>query len=442
MRTSRFLGVVVILGGCGGGGGNDRPDARTIYDAGPADAMVKTYCYDQTTTTCGYTPEEVTPADVSLATQAALAARFNPAQVYTGDDVWAVSLKYQLEKALPDPGPPVLMRAEYTVKLNFSYDVDEGSYTQVYGDPQPDLTQTDFRALPLDDGNDPPIYYAYFLDGRGTNTGNALADETWTAAWRGIQGYSDPAAVDPTTTPYPPHQYAHFFWLSKADDLLAIQYWFYYPYDKFSNAHEGDWEHVNVVLDYADPGDPFIAFFQFSWHGRQTGVLAKDAYRVGDSGNGDHLVDFVGGSVCTMFNELWCGDTAGSSWPYPGVWNYGQVETVAGSTSVPGRAIHASDFTIDVLSRPQDMDFGARPDLSWYQLPFLFGEPRTAVNDLLVQSTNNDRAPVGPGPDHEEFEIGIEEVYVSLFTNSTPAPFDIPSGWAMINEPPASVFGN
>ncbi|HTM20872.1 MAG TPA: hypothetical protein VL172_10200 [Kofleriaceae bacterium] len=428
----------LLLVACGGGGGGGNPDARPTADAGPADAAVSAYCYAQTTTDCGYSPEEVTPSDYSLADQAALAARFNPAMVYTGDDVWGVSVRYQLETALPDPGPPVLMRIDFTTKLNFSYDVMLGTEQAVFGDPQPDLTMLDFRTLPQDDGAS--TLYAYYLDGRGTNTGNDLAEETWTDAWRGIQGYADPDTVDPLATTYPPHQYAHFFWRDKATHLLAIQYWFYYPYDKFSNAHEGDWEHVNVVLDVTDAGAPVPAFYHFSWHGKQTGVLATDAYRVADDGDGDHLVAFIGGDVCTMFNELWCGDTAGSSWPYPGLWVYGQDETVAGYAARPGRAIHASDFTIDLLSRPQDMDFDARPDLSWYQLQVLFGEPITAVNDPVIMATNNNHAPVGPGPDHEEFEIGIEQLRFQLFDDSTPMPFVIPSGWTMINQPPASVF--
>ncbi len=429
MRST--LAGLLLVASCGGGGGSD-PDARPVSDAGPVDAAVKTYCYSDTTTTCGYTPEEVTLTDYSLAEQAALAARFNPAQVYTGDDVWAVSVRYALENG------GNLQQIEYSEKLNFSYDVVEGTNVDAYADPQPDLTMTDFRDLDLDDGAG--TNYAYYLDNPGTNIGNDLAEETWTDAWRTIQGYVDPDTVDPLAATYPPHQYAHFFWLSKADDLLAIQYWFYYPYDKFSNNHEGDWEHVNVVLDVENPAAPFAAFFQFSWHGKQTGMLAADVYRVGDDADGDHLVAFVGGSVCTTFNETWCGDTSGASVPYPGLWAYGQNETFAGDTANPGRRIHASDFTIDVLARLQDMDFTARPDLSWYQLPFLFGEPITLANDPTVISTDNHRAPVGPGPDHEEFEIGIEERRFTILDDSTSIPFDPPSNWTLINEPPATAF--
>jgi hypothetical protein len=54
-------------------------------------------------------------------------------------------------------------------------------------------------------------------------------------------------------------------------------------------------------------------------------------------------------------------------------------------------------------------------------------------------STNNHRAPVGPSPDHEEFEVGIEQ-WIDIRTDGLPEPFAVPTGWTMLNEPPASVF--
>ena len=51
-----------------------------------------------------------------------------------------------------------------------------------------------------------------------------------------------------------------------------------------------------------------------------------------------------------------------------------------------------------------------------------------------------DGAPVGPGPDHEEFEIGIEERRFTILDDSTSIPFDPPSNWTLINEPPSTAF--
>ena len=33
------------------------------------------------------------------------------------------------------------------------------------------------------------------------------------------------------------------------DGRLALQYWFFYPYNDYTNKHEGDWEMVQLLLD-------------------------------------------------------------------------------------------------------------------------------------------------------------------------------------------------
>ena len=33
---------------------------------------------------------------------------------------------------------------------------------------------------------------------------------------------------------------------------LALQYWFFYPFNDFNNTHEGDWEMTQLVFDAAD----------------------------------------------------------------------------------------------------------------------------------------------------------------------------------------------
>ena len=36
------------------------------------------------------------------------------------------------------------------------------------------------------------------------------------------------------------------------DDELALQYWFFYPFNDFNNTHEGDWEMIQLLFDAAD----------------------------------------------------------------------------------------------------------------------------------------------------------------------------------------------
>jgi len=434
MRTRRSATLILTtaLAACGGGGGGN-PDARPRADAGQYDAAPKSYCFDMTDTDCSYTPSDLTPAEMSLADQLALAKRFNPAQVMSGDDCWAVSVNYALVNATDG-----LHRVEHNGRKNFSYDVDMATDKKVTqyanGDPLPtDLTTVNLRDLPTT-ATASGRNYAYWVDVPGDNTGMGENDQTWAEKFRTIQGYANPGEGDPTAAPFPPTQYAHLFWLSKADSLLAVSYWFYYPYDKFSNSHEGDWEHINVILDVTDAANPVIAFVDFSWHGKQLGLLAKDVYRVADAGDGDHVVVFTGGHTCVMYNDIWCGGESGASWPYPGTYIHSATETVKGTTASPGRRIHASDFDLVLIPRPADMDFSATPELSWYQFQFLVGQPIVAINDLLVQSTKNDRAPVGPGPDHGEFGVGIEETFVIL-RDATVEPFDPPTNWTLINDP-------
>jgi len=415
-RTS--LGLLVLLAACGGDDGPATPiDAEPEADAAPAPA-----CVNMTDTMCDYEPEAVTPGDYSLAEQRALAEQFVPAVVYTGEDIWAVSVDYLLVEGAP------LQVAEHDGRLNFSYDVDETTSANVFPDPQPDLLTEDLSGLPVTAGGGRGL--VYFLDLPGTNTGNGPNEETWTAAWQAAQG-SD----DPTAAAYPPTTYAHVFWLSKPDRLLAIQYFYYYPYDKFTNNHEGDWEHVNIVVRTHASGDPTIEMAQFSFHGRQLGVAADALYTTGE-----HVVIFVGGDGCLNYvPDCYCGDTSGASFPYPGTWEIGYEEELAGTADRPGRAVPADDFDVVLLPRVEDVDFTATPNLSWFGLPFVFGEPTVALNAVAVISTNNHRSPVGPGPDHDEFDVGIEETDLTL-EMSGPQPFVAPAGWTLSHEPPSSVF--
>lgn len=416
--------LLLFPAACGDDGGGSPDAARP--DAEEVDAALPPPCTELPDPMCGYTPEPVTPADIPLATQEALARRFNPAMVYTGTDVWAVSLDMLLEHGLNG-----LERAEHDGRLNFSYRTDES--TRAALDPQPNLLTEDWSGLPVtaDGGRG----YVYFLDFPGTNIGNTNAEEMWRAEWRTIQG-SD----DPTAAAYRPFQYAHLFWLEREQHLLAIQYFFFYPYDKFTNNHEGDWEHINVVVRYREGSEPTIVMAHFSYHGRQYGALAEDLYRVGDDGDGDHVVAFVGGEGCLNYvDECWCGDTSGATFPWPGRYDVGYWEDVAGHADRPGRAIHASDFTVQLLPRIEDVDFAADPELSWYALPFIAGEPTTAANHAAVIATNNHRAPVGPGPEHGEYDVGIEMTDLGI-ENGAAQPFVAPTGWTLVHEPPSTLF--
>jgi hypothetical protein len=48
-----------------------------------------------------------------------------------------------------------------------------------------------------------------------------------------------------------PTVYAHVAQEAARPDRLALQYWFYYPYNDWNNLHEGDWEMIQLVFDAA-----------------------------------------------------------------------------------------------------------------------------------------------------------------------------------------------
>ena len=49
-----------------------------------------------------------------------------------------------------------------------------------------------------------------------------------------------------------PTVYAHVATDPGYPGKLALQYWFFYPFNDFNNTHEGDWEMTQLVFDAAD----------------------------------------------------------------------------------------------------------------------------------------------------------------------------------------------
>ena len=49
-----------------------------------------------------------------------------------------------------------------------------------------------------------------------------------------------------------PTVYAHVATDAGYPGKLALQYWFFYPFNDFNNTHEGDWEMTQLVFDASD----------------------------------------------------------------------------------------------------------------------------------------------------------------------------------------------
>ncbi len=50
-----------------------------------------------------------------------------------------------------------------------------------------------------------------------------------------------------------PTMYAHVATEASRGDRLALQYWFYYPFNDYNNKHESDWEMIQLVFATSDP---------------------------------------------------------------------------------------------------------------------------------------------------------------------------------------------
>ncbi|WP_344208852.1 hypothetical protein [Kribbella sancticallisti] len=53
----------------------------------------------------------------------------------------------------------------------------------------------------------------------------------------------------------PPTVYAHLATETGRNDRLALQYWFYYPFNDYNNKHESDWETVQLVFAAQDAAE-------------------------------------------------------------------------------------------------------------------------------------------------------------------------------------------
>ncbi len=267
------------------------------------------------------------------------------------------------------------------------------------------LGQKAWNDLPARDSAGRAIQY--WVDAPGDDSVSPKGRTMWRERWRAIAG------VDPARSPFPPTEYAHAFWLDRANGRLAIQYWFYFPFNEWINHHEGDWEHVEVILEGhacaledATVVDRFHAigyeFFFHGWRYQPQNVLrvrqmAPDGFAAGAT-NDDHVLVFTGGRGQFLW---WKGSQSGGSYPLPARYagagsGLGPLRP-ADDTRRPARFIPAESFRVVLLPDPRHLDTRAHPELSWLALPFYAGAPRARVNPPLMDALGGGGAPLQPG---------------------------------------------
>ncbi len=171
--------------------------------------------------------------------------------------------------------------------------------------------------------------------------------------------------------------YAHLFVYGSR---YVIQYWIFYPYNDGYNNHEGDWEHINVVVDSQDPADAEIVKVNFYFHHLVQLRIPSDM----ELDNNTHPVIYVGGSCAGIDLPATCvpGETSGGSYPEPGTWsNVGPLgfdEYVWGN----GPYINYSEFIdgdpndkrgIVILPEIDDIDYSNDLHMRWFKAAIPWG---------------------------------------------------------------------
>lgn len=171
--------------------------------------------------------------------------------------------------------------------------------------------------LRFDNGNDyddefwygPDRYRVYW------HTEYGWPDEEDATVWRnayqnGVSGRCLPASN------FAPTVYAHLF---QQSGNWVIQYWIFYPYNDWIENHEGDWEHINVVISSNDPASAEIVAVDYYFHHFVSSVEGNlSNLHVVDA---THPVIYVGGwGRYHIAGSVGSGHESGGSYPAYGNW--------------------------------------------------------------------------------------------------------------------------
>ncbi len=224
------------------------------------------------------------------------------------------------------------------------------------------------------------------------------APRAWWDSYEELRAGPDSAAwAQPTV-------WAHPF--VEGNGRVVVQYWYFYPFNDYLGNHEGDWEHVNVVLN---AGADSIAEVHYFFHERSV-RLPQRGY-VPETRDGTHPVVYVGGRANAILNapmRLFTGDrNAGShgNFPFAGEWEavagLGHTESVYRADAESTRVLTHDRFRVVLVPDPARIDYRGHPevlrDWIWLLLPARWGYPSapSLAGSFRLTDVGN-RAPFGP----------------------------------------------
>jgi len=202
-------------------------------------------------------------------------------------------------------------------------------------------------------------------------------------------------------TEFPNTAYVHIF--DKDDGNVVMQYYYFYPFNDWQNNHEGDWPHINVIVNSHNPDDAELVGIDYNFHGNgltynSIGGRVFDPQKDFAPAEGEtHPVVYVG---------------AGSHGGYPTGGNYSNPGgTILGegvdedmtksgvilSTSVEGtNSDVAQSYDLIFLPNPDpgQPNKGLSPEMSWLGSEARWGtlevdSPGSGLPNERVQKTND-----------------------------------------------------
>lgn len=216
---------------------------------------------------------------------------------------------------------------------------------------------------------------------------------SWYSTYQnGANLYCDPVSYNwQPGSSFSPTTYAH---VATIEGEKTIQYWFFYPFNAAANNHEGDWEHINVILTSDDPETAEIERVVYYFHEMFlteywppcTG--AKEWMKVIDN---THPVVFIGG-FCDAPGIV--GGTSGygshGSYPIYGTWDnicdiWPAVGVYTGNENVyaPNRTeqyIKYDQLRAIKILEPDQYNYNSNPELSWINAGMQWGAIEVAYS--------------------------------------------------------------
>ncbi|MCK5076888.1 MAG: hypothetical protein KAR38_10955, partial [Calditrichia bacterium] len=156
----------------------------------------------------------------------------------------------------------------------------------------------------------------------------------------------------------------------------------------FLNNHEGDWEHINVIIDNQNPATASIIEVDYYFHHHVLTVNSPEVdFRLFDQ---THPVVFVGG-----YSGVSDGWGSHGSYPTTGLWIAAAYDTrndiedgiyISEIVTSDGNYLKYNEFELTILPEPDVINYNTHPEMSWLSARLYWGE-------LLV-----------PSPGYEELE--------------------------------------